>query len=638
MRRPLLLSLAVAAVLAFPFATSALTSPTWNLNGSYTIPFTCVTGCPSPPDYPYSLTITTTSDQTGAVTGTGYYIDGGGTPTVTVTGQVTGWDVTLTFTYDDPALASYNPFVLAGSINENGGMSGTATDGQGRTFTWLTSSGSVGLYTSSCEFGTYPSSVKVWDSVAPATGAIITTPALDPNRDYFLEVSGTYFAGGTGIYDIEADAEYSQDAIQRNTAAGWTDSVNNYGGYGESLLELLVDGSAVEWGAYNAAHRYTLDVTPSGVPLDISANIYDVFYPNNTGGLCVALFYEDATGPITSNVALSPAIAGSGAPVGVTAKVDDTTTGGSVIKSAQFSVDGGAWNPMAAGDGAFDEVWENVSGSFTAPVGGGTYQVCVRGTDDVMDNTGAAVCTTLTVYDAYAKISGTNGPPSGRGSSLSFSYQGWVGTAGEQILGMIDVNYRVLGETCRFTPDEDSGLSILSGIATLTNWESSCDPGEQYTLWLYDRDQYGPRGKVMVDGPGTMYDIGFSNLVTGNVHVVDLTPGTVHGYFSAADSAYYNGPTSAAPLYGNGPIEFSWVDNVVTGGFWDEIVPPTTGTTYYNIVDGTAVVGSAVTLHFSRTDPTVYAFGFAGTLSGSTLSGQMDGPYLFEATGTLVVS
>jgi hypothetical protein len=628
--------LVVAAILAFPFASSALTSPTWNLNGTYTIPFTCVSGCPSPPDYPYSVTISTTSDSTGAVTGTGYYIDGGGTPTVTVTGTVTGWDVTLNLMYDDPGLAAYNPFVLVGTIDANGGMSGSASDGQGRTFTWLTTTGSVGLY-ESCEFGTYAKSVKVWDGFAPATGAIITTPALVATRDYFLEVSGTYFAGGTAVFDIEADAEYSQDAIQRAGALPWTDDVNNYAAYGESLLELLVDGAPVEWGAFNAGHRYTLDVTPSGIPLDISANLYDVFYPNNTGGLCVALYYQDDTGPITSNVAVTPPVVPAGSSVTITATVDDTTTGGSTIKSAEFSFDGGAWAPMLAADGTFDEMVEGVTKVFTVPTHGDSYEICVRGTDD-MDNVGAPDCTWVTIFDAYAELSGTAGGPSGHGKSLAFSFDGWTATAGDEILGKADVNYRILGKTCRYTPDANSGLTVLSGIATLTNWHSSCAPGE-FNLALWDRNMYPQRGKVMVDGPGSMYDIGLQNLATGNVHVKDLTPGTVNGFFWATDSLYYNGLTPASGLYGNGPIAFWWTNNSVTGGYWNEIVPPTAGTTYYNIIDGTAVVGSTVTLHFTRTLPAPYGpFTFSGSFTGTTLTGQMDGPYLFIATGILVVS
>jgi len=636
MKRSLLA--AVAAALILPASVLAYTSPTWNLNGTYTVNFTCVpstVACPSPPDYPYSVTITTSNDSTGAVAGTGSYINGGGVPTVTVTGQVTGWGVTLNFTYNDPSLAAYNPFVLVGKIDANGGMSGTASDGLSRTFTWATTSGTVGLYSPRCDYGTYPKSVMVWSGFAPATGAVVTTTPLVATRDYFVEASGTYFAGGTGPYDIQADAEYSQDAIQRAAAAAWTDEVHNYGG-DESLLELKIDGLAVEWGAYNAAHRYTHDVTPSGVPLDISANIYDSYPSNNLGGLCVAVFYVDATGPITSAVAVTPTISGSGSPVTVTANIDDTTTGGSLIKSAEVRVDGGPWTLMTASDGAFDEMAEGVTRTFAAPLAGGSHQVCVRGTD-VMDNVGAPVCTALTVYDAYAKISGTAGGPSGNGKSLAFSFDGWVATAGGQILGMVHINYRILGQTCTYTPDANSGLTILSGVATLTNWHSSCAAGE-YNLTLWDRDLYPDRGKVMVEGPGTTYDIALQHLATGNVHVADLTAGTVRGFFSAPDSRYYNGPDATSSLYGTGPIEFSWVNGVVTGGFWNEVVPPTTGTIYYNIVGGDTVVGGAVTLHFTRTVPTPNDFYLIGTLTGQTLTGFAQGPYYFTATGMLVIS
>ena len=81
----------------------------------------------------------------------------------------------------------------------------------------------------------------------------------------------------------------------------------------------------------------------------------------------MAVYYEDATGPITSAVAVTPPTIGSGGSATVTANVDDTTTGGSLIESAEFSVDGGPWTPMAAVDGAFDEMVENVTATLHRP-------------------------------------------------------------------------------------------------------------------------------------------------------------------------------------------------------------------------------------------------------------------------------
>jgi len=107
--------------------------------------------------------------------------------------------------------------------------------------------------------------------------------------------------------------------------------------------------------------------------------------------------------------------------------------------------------------------------------------------------------------------------------------------------------------------------------------------------------------------------------------------------FTAADSLYYNGPTDSAPLYGTGAFSFTWnpITGAVTGGYYNEIVPPVSGTTYDNIVSGGSVVGNAVSLTFTRTVPNNYAFSFTGTLTGNTLTGQLDGPYLFTATGAV---
>ncbi|MBC7236950.1 MAG: hypothetical protein H5T69_14005, partial [Chloroflexi bacterium] len=85
--------------------------------------------------------------------------------------------------------------------------------------------------------------------------------------------------------------------------------------------------------------------------------------------------------------------------VAVMANVDDSATGGSSIVSAEYSLDSGStWAPMAAQDGAFDEVTEDVLASFTAPGTAGIYELCVRGTD-AAGNVGEPQCITFVVYD-----------------------------------------------------------------------------------------------------------------------------------------------------------------------------------------------------------------------------------------------
>ena len=157
----------------------ASTASTWNLNGTYTIPFTCTAGCPAGP-YPYSVTITATTLSTGAVTGTGYYITGLGYPAVTVTGQVTGSNVSLTLLYTDLSLSSYNPFLLTGTIDALGGMSGMAIDGAGRTFTWLTSTGAATFVTANTHA---KSDLVLTGTTGPAVGAVIfNSSAGSPNN------------------------------------------------------------------------------------------------------------------------------------------------------------------------------------------------------------------------------------------------------------------------------------------------------------------------------------------------------------------------------------------------------------------------------------------------------------------------
>lgn len=103
--------------------------------------------------------------------------------------------------------------------------------------------------------------------------------------------------------------------------------------------------------------------------------------------------------PVVSAVALSPNPAVGGENVTVTATVDDSSTGGSNIQSAEYNIDGGSFSAMSATDGAFDTPTEGVTASFAAP-DVGDHQVCVRGTD-ANGNVSAEVCATLTVESIY---------------------------------------------------------------------------------------------------------------------------------------------------------------------------------------------------------------------------------------------
>jgi len=87
----------------------------------------------------------------------------------------------------------------------------------------------------------------------------------------------------------------------------------------------------------------------------------------------------------------------------LTASVDDTTTGNSILASAGFQVAGGARSPMLAGDGGFDSPIERVSAYFSAPSASTTVEVCVRGTD-IYGNIGNPACDQL-------ELNAPAGPP-----------------------------------------------------------------------------------------------------------------------------------------------------------------------------------------------------------------------------------
>lgn len=107
----------------------------------------------------------------------------------------------------------------------------------------------------------------------------------------------------------------------------------------------------------------------------------------------------DAEAPLVSDLVADPNPAPVPALVRLTANVDDTGTGGSVIVSARASIDGGPAIEMFAEDGAFDQSREAIVADLPGLAESGIYDVCVTGTDSA-GNVSAPVCTSLLVFDA----------------------------------------------------------------------------------------------------------------------------------------------------------------------------------------------------------------------------------------------
>jgi hypothetical protein len=116
----------------------------------------------------------------------------------------------------------------------------------------------------------------------------------------------------------------------------------------------------------------------------------------DTGPESCTTLTVDSQGPVTSFLVATPDPVEPGAQVTISATVDDTTTGNSNIQSAEYQLDGGSWTPMSAQDGAFDSPSEVATAQLTAPEQDGTVDICVRGTD-ILVNMGSTACIQLTV-------------------------------------------------------------------------------------------------------------------------------------------------------------------------------------------------------------------------------------------------
>ena len=87
-----------------------------------------------------------------------------------------------------------------------------------------------------------------------------------------------------------------------------------------------------------------------------------------------------------------------GTEVGIRALASDVRSGGSVIASANATVDGGPAITLAAEDGAFDEVEEMVGGSLsTNAISLGTHAVCMYATDAEGNTNATGLCGDLAV-------------------------------------------------------------------------------------------------------------------------------------------------------------------------------------------------------------------------------------------------
>jgi hypothetical protein len=253
----------------------------------------------------------------------------------------------------------------------------------------------------------------IYDSPTEDVVANFTAPA--PGGDQTLCVRGTDSANNASPQVCTTLTIDDQGPLSSNLAA----APNPIGPGQQVTLNAVIDdsavgGSTISNAQYNlagggwspmTAQDGTFDQPIETTMVSFPAPILDGKYSlcvrgtdavNNLGpDTCITLSVDDQ-GPSTTSVTVAPEIPSGGEVATLTATVDDSPTGGSNIQSAQYQLDGSAWEPMDAQDGVFDSHIEIVYAEFLTPDQEGTIEVCVRGRD-IVGNTRAADCTQFTV-------------------------------------------------------------------------------------------------------------------------------------------------------------------------------------------------------------------------------------------------
>ncbi len=124
--------------------------------------------------------------------------------------------------------------------------------------------------------------------IVPANSETTVSSAISlvSGKNYVFKASGTANAGD----GIDFDVDYS---FRIPTSITWTDAVSTYEYLGDTLLDLMVNSGFVNWdndAVYNPTHTYEYTFVGAGAPATFQ--VYDVYYPNNTGSLTVNIYAE----------------------------------------------------------------------------------------------------------------------------------------------------------------------------------------------------------------------------------------------------------------------------------------------------------------------------------------------------------
>ena len=185
--------------------------------------------------------------------------------------------------------------------------------------------------------------------------------------------------GALNYLEITITKNTSMSAINFNSVALGGDSLGNFQRPSGTMGPLCWRVTGIDLTA-GFSLTGTLALTPSFGGGDSSFVQIDVGFVTP----------PDTEGPVTSNVYVTPDPVLLNVQATVKATVNDSTTGGSSIASAEYNVNDTGWVAMAAKDSLFDSEEEDVEATFTGSTLGAN-QVCVRGTD-ALGNVGEPTC------------------------------------------------------------------------------------------------------------------------------------------------------------------------------------------------------------------------------------------------------
>jgi len=324
----------------------------------------------------------------------------------------------------------------------------------------------------------------------------------------------------------------------------------------------------------------------------------------------------DTVGPVASALDISPNPSDRSGDVTVTATIDDTTTGGSIIDAAEFYVDTTAGSPYSMdpiGPFAFDTATGNVTGTIPQVLlkilAAGDHTIYVRG-HDTSGNWGSFETIVITIVD-----------------SLRFS------TSGNSLSGPAGIGASNFGDI--YLWDGGFSTSIPASVAANIDGFSWVDDTHYYVSFASDVPSLGVADEDVVyynNGVWELYFDGSANgLGASNIDAISVTGGIL--YFSTSDATVptgLTGPGDDADIYSwNGSTfkrEFDataegWSGNNVDGLLVVSITNASTADFYLSYsptstpVAGLGIVQDEDVVHYKDGVWSIY---FDGTAEGLT--------------------